>query len=767
MIKHHPEHTLVLTSYPPRVCGIATYAQDLLDALERTYGGNAFRVCALERGPELRTYPSRVDHTLNTIDEMAHIALAARINADPCIKRVWVQHEFGLYPGGEGRYLLELLRSVRRPVAITFHTVLPQPTPERKRLVQAMAERADDVIVLTQRSADLLEQEYGVARDKVAVIPHGTHVVACGDRQSAKKTLGLEDRMTMSTFGLLSPNKSIETAIEAMPAIVKKVPHALYFILGRTHPEVVVHQGERYRKGLMQRVEDLGLSGHVRFVDRYLELGELLEYLCATDVYLFTSKDPEQAVSGTFAYAMGCGCPVISTRIPHAQEMLADAGTLIDFNSPKQLSKAALWLLRNDPKRKAMGRNALQRTRATSWDNMAIAHMRAFTRHTEPAREPALRWPDIDLSHVRRCTTEIGMVQFCDINEPDLNSGYTLDDNARALVALVMVAALQQGEVPGLQLMKTYLNFIERCQQADGSFINYIDRHGRPTAQNKTVNLDDANGRAIWALGTVVQADGVLPPRLVLQAGMLLDRTLSHVDTMHSPRALSFAIKGLYACASKRQRSRITAIIDRAGNKLLSGAAAHFTATWKWIEPGITYGNAVIPEALLLCHLATGHAVYREVARTTFDFLLDHTFQGEEFRSISNISWLTAGEPRHAYGEQPIEAAYTILALEQFHQEFGGDYRERMEPAFAWFLGRNHLHQTIYDRATGGCKDGLEQYNVSLNQGAESTVCYLMARATMERDRALGVRRPLPERQRGRSITSLQLRPAPARHTAA
>ncbi|MEO8589965.1 MAG: glycosyltransferase [Flavobacteriales bacterium] len=757
------DQVLVLSSYPPRVCGIATYTHDLVTALNRTFSApHRFTICALENEPRsLSEYPDEVVTTLDPSIEADHIALLDQVNGDPSIKRVWVQHEFGLYPGGDGRYLLSMLQGLHVPVSITFHTVLPDPSDERRSMVRGLAGVATSVIVLTERSARILREEYTINPDKIAVIPHGTHVVRWRDKQRMKKKRGLQDRLVLSTFGLLSSNKSIETAIDALPAIVEQCPSALYLVLGRTHPGVIQHEGEHYREFLEQRVKALGLENHVRFVDRYLELSELLEYLQLTDVYLFTSKDPAQAVSGTFAYAMGCGCPVISTRIPHAEEMLGGAGILIDFNSPGQMAQAAIELLSDEERRNNMGRTALHRMRATAWENVALAHARTFIEHAEAGARLTPQWPRISLDHVRRITTDKGMVQFCDISEPDLGSGYTLDDNARALVALCAHHALTPDE-DDRDLINVYVNFIERCQQPDGRFLNYMDRDGAFTIQNLEVNLDDANGRAIWALGSVIAQEGELPRLFIRRVEDMLLRALPLLGNITSPRAMSFVIKGLHAYNSARRSRRITGIIDTLAERLLRCAKAAGNAQWQWFEPTLTYGNAVIPEAVLLAYLETGRTAFREMALVTFQFLLSHMFKDEHLRVISNRSWLRQDVEPDLFGEQPIDVAYTIIALDRFLDVFGDEeYKTKMDVSFEWFLGNNHLHQVMYNRTSGGCYDGLEEQHVNLNQGAESTVCYLLARLIVERRGSVGQRRSL-QREATYAVTEPSLlQPAP------
>jgi glycosyltransferase involved in cell wall biosynthesis len=730
------DRVLILTSYPPRVCGIATYTQDLVSALNRTFNGPfRYTVCALESGPVLRDYPAEVTHTLDTKDPDDHIRLALEVDQDPRIDRVWVQHEFGLYPGGEGQFLLQFLNAVDKPVAVTFHTVLSSPSAERIAMIRALAERASDVVVLTERSARILREEYAITEEKIAVIPHGTHVVTWQDKEKMKWKYGLTGRRVLSTFGLLSSNKSIETALDALVAIKEQVPEVLYLVLGRTHPEVVRQEGEGYRDMLVQKVKDLGLQDHVRFVDRYLELEELLEHLQLTDIYLFTSKDPEQAVSGTFAYAMGCGCPVISTRIPHAQEVLDDGtGVLIDFNSPAQLAQAAIALLMDPARMDRLGRNALQRMRATGWDNVAIAHARTFALRTRSTDRLSFQWPPVSLDHLQRMTDRIGMVQFCDISEPDVRSGHTLDDNARALIALCIHAGNADGIGQDRALAARYVDYIVHCQQANGRFLNYADVNGVFTEQNEGENLEDSNGRAVWALGVCVAHGSLLSMEIARKAEHALKTTLRRIDELSSPRAIAFSIKGLHAYNSVRGSVQITALIDRLAAHLLDTYKATASAEWNWFEPIVTYGNAVLPEAMLLAFLETERPAYRSVAIATFDFLLDHLFKGDMLRVISNRSWLEPGVQPELFGEQPIDVAYTISALALFHDSFGdAEHARKMHVAFEWFLGRNHLAQVMYNSASGGCYDGLEEHSVNLNQGAESTVCYLMARGIMER----------------------------------
>lgn len=734
----HQNEVLLITSYPPRACGIATYSKDLIDAISKKFGTSfSLKVCAIEEENRTnRTYPEEVKYLLQASQPNAYVALAHKINQDKAIKLVFVQHEFGLYGGPYGVYLLDLLHALEKPSLITFHTVLPKPDAKRKKTVRGLVDACMQTIVMTQYSAQLLQTEYGIFEDQLSIIPHGTHMISWKNKHQIKKANSLEDRLVLSTFGLLSPNKSIETALEAMPKIVKKFPNVLYLILGKTHPGVVRNEGENYRIALEAKVDQMGLQDHVRFVNKYLSLSELLKYLSLTDVYLFTSKDPNQAVSGTFAYALSSACPVISTPIPHAVEMIQEnTGIIVDFQNSHQLAKGAIRLLGNKNLREEMGLNAFHQTRASVWENAAIAHAKVFQNTLDTKKPIVYTAPKIILDHIYSLTDPIGMIQFSTISDPDISSGYTLDDNARALIAICL--HLQQtGRSEDLHLIRTYLNFIDRCQQSDGKFLNYIDKNLTFHVQNHYTNLEDSNGRALWAIGTVLAHHMLLPDILISKAKSIFNRSLKALSKMESPRAIAFAIKGLYHANQKYKQSSIIGLIDAFADKLQAKYQAVSDRNWQWFEDYLTYANSVLPEAMLYAHLATGKPSYKQIALNSFDFLLAKLFVRDTIKAVSNRGWLQKGMIPNQYGEQPIEISYTILALDLFYRSFKKErYFKKMETAFSWFLGNNHLNQIIYNPLTGGCYDGLEKFSPNLNQGAESTVCYLMARLTLEKNK--------------------------------
>ncbi|MEI7662926.1 MAG: glycosyltransferase [Bacteroidota bacterium] len=724
---------LILTSYPPRECGIATYSQDLITALNNKFSRSlSMKVCALESRVENYTYPDEVKYILNTSSAIEYEKLALKINSDARVQTVLVQHEFGFYKLQEQPFI-RFLYLLSKPVAIVFHTVLPHPDKLLRVKIRNIAAVCDSIIVMTNHSAAILVSGYGLPGQKINVIPHGTHLVPHLNKESLKAKYGLEGRKVLTTFGLLSSGKSIETTIDALPGIIIQNPETVFLIIGKTHPEVVKAEGEKYREMLSRKVDGSDLNDHVKFINKYLDLPELLEYLQLTDIYLFTTNDPNQAVSGTFAYAMSCGCPIISTPIPHALEMLDEnTGIIFDFQNPGQLAESVTRLLNDEPLRNKISMNALERIVPTSWENSAVAHAMLFEKMGRGKVTLKYNLPEIKLDHLMQMTTETGIIQFARINQPDITSGYTLDDNARALVASCMYFKLTKDEriLPGIY---KYLAFISHCLQPDGSFLNYTGQDNKFTDQNYMTNLDDSNGRAIWALGYLVSFIETLPLKIIAEAENILLQSIQRISTVHSPRAMSFAIKGICLYNSVIKTPENLLLVKILADRLVRMYMHEADGQWDWFEGYLTYANSILPEALLYAWLLTGDLVYKEIALSSLNFLLAQTFTEEGIKVISNQGWKRRGEPACSFGEQPIDVSYTIMTLSKFYNVFGGEaYRLRMETAFNWFLGMNHLHQTIYNPCTGGSYDGLEETHVNLNQGAESTVSYLMARITME-----------------------------------
>jgi glycosyltransferase involved in cell wall biosynthesis len=540
---------LFVCSYPPRECGIATFSQDLIRALKRCFGSTMdIEVCALENECcDANDYPEEVTYKIDAQELNSFFKVANKLNERDDIGMVCIQHEFGLFGGDYGSHLVAFLLKLDIPISCVFHTVLPNPDKKRTKIMQALDDLSEKLIVLTNKSAEILESDYHIDTNKIAVIPHGTHIVLWKEKQRLKNRYGFQNKNVLSTFGLLSENKNIETALRALPKILQKFPNTVYLVLGKTHPDIIKREGETYRNALLTIVDDLDIKDHVIFINEYLELSKLLEYLSLSDVYLFSSKDPNQAVSGTFAYAMSCGNPVISTPIPHSKEYLdSSTGILLnDFEDPIEISNAVIDLLEQPLIATSMGKNAFLKMRAFSWENVAISYSDIFQDYLQHNNSLDFSLPPIKTDHIEDMTTDFGMLQFSNFSVPDTSFGYTLDDNARALIAMLMYYKKKRNDKV-LRLIEIYMDFIVFCQQDDGLFYNYVDYEKQFTNQNTEVNLEDSNGRAIWALGYVLSDTENLPKSLVAKAENCFKNVIRNVADFKSPRAIGFILKGLY-----------------------------------------------------------------------------------------------------------------------------------------------------------------------------------------------------------------------------
>jgi glycosyltransferase involved in cell wall biosynthesis len=739
MKTQHGPKILFVSTFPPRECGIATFCQDMFSALKEQFDETyKFEICALHEGNfEQDFYPPEVTYTLNTLDLDSYFKVANDINQDKNIEAIVVQHEFGLYGGEYGSDLLTFLFSVDKPVSIIFHTVLPGPNPQLKEVVIRILDLVVSVIVMTENSAFLLHEFYGVDFSKIKVIPHGTHAVSWDDQNLLKKKYGLDNKMVLTTFGLISSNKNIETALKALPEITYEFPSVVYLIIGKTHPKVIEKEGERYRESLEVLIKELNLEDHVIFVNRYLSLPELLEYLKLSDLYLFTSKDPNQAVSGTFSYALSCACPIISTPIAHAKEILkSDIGAFFDFYDYKGLSREVKEILKVPDRLKEKALNAFRLSQPTIWQNVAISVLQEINKISETMVPIYFKKPETNFSHLNRMTTDIGIIQFSKINVPDYDSGYTIDDNARALIASVM----KFKEKPSDELLsyiETYLDFITYCQLENGEFMNYVDKKGVFHEQNHYVNLEDSNARAIWALGFLLANGKVLPQNIVKRADATFMKSLPMIPEVNSPRSIAFIIKGLYYLYQYKPSSSYKLLVTILADKLVNLYKISSEDSWNWFEDYLTYANGVMPEALIMAFDLTNSPAFRDVALKSFNFLLSQTFEKDQIKVVSNRGWKLKGiQKKENFGEQPIDVAYTILALNSFYQILDIDrYRDYMEVAYSWFLGNNHLNQIMYDPISGAGYDGLEKHNINLNQGAESSICFLISSMVLRKQK--------------------------------
>lgn len=731
-VKKEPlPEVLFITSFPPRECGIATYSNDLIYALNNQFcNGFITSVCALETNSEQHKYAPKPKFILNTEIESSFIQLASAINKDIDIKMVLVEHEFGFFVKNKMAFA-HMISQINKPIIFAFHTVLPNPDVVLEKEIQYLIDKSSAALVMTKNSATILINQYNISANKISIIAHGSHLVPPVDRNELKSKYQFSNKKILSTFGLLGPSKSIETTLEALPRIIKLHPEVLFLVLGKTHPAIVKNDGEVYREMLEAKVRSLQIEQNVMFINEYLPLPILLEYLQLTDVYLFTSNDPNQAVSGTFSYALSCGCPVISTPIPHAKEVLSNNnGIIIDFDDAIKLSETVNLLLGNESLRAEFSLNSLQQMAPNAWQNSAILHALLFKKIASNTFDLKYKWPTIKLNHVQKMTTDFGIIQFSKIANPDIETGYTLDDNARALISLARHFEMFEDR-SDLKLITTYLLFIKYCLQDDGTFLNYLNSEKDFVQQNNDENLEDSNGRAIWALGYFISLNDIMPLQLIQLAEDILHKAVNSLEKIHSTRAMAFIVKGLHYENKKVNLP----ILEKFADRLTQMYRHEKTAQWFWFENYLTYGNSLLPESMLCAFLSTRNQVYKKIALDSFDFLLEKIFVENRIKVVSNKGWLIKDQ-NIAYslgGEQPIDVAYTIMALEKFYSTFKKvNYLNKATIAFNWFLGANHLNQIVYNPCTGGCYDGVEEHNVNLNQGAESTLSYLMARLSIQ-----------------------------------
>lgn len=743
---------LYVGTFPPRQCGIATFTQDLTNAMDKEFHPEIkSRILAInDSSAAMFNYPPKTALQINEDELEDYLASAKKINNSTGVKLVNIQHEYGIFGGHLGNYLLPFMEIVKKPIVTTLHTVLPRPDDKLKKITQAIALKSAGLVVMTSRAAAILEKQYEIKNHKIFVIPHGVHHVAFSSKTASKNKLNLSNKIILSTFGMLNEDKGIEYAIRALPRVVKKYPNLLYLILGATHPVVRKKDGEVYRDKLTKLITKHKLKEHVKFYDKYLDLPELIDFLKATDIYLSPTLNSSQAVSGTISYALSCACPVISTKNAYAKDVINhERGILVKFKDAKAIEKALLELLKNKRERKLLGKNAYFYSRHMTWQNVALAYFRVFNNFAKIMPKEKGRLPPINFCHLKTLTDDFGIIQFAHHTKPDLNSGYCLDDNARALLACLMTYK-NQPQKPYLDLIIEYLKFIKFVQKSNGRFYNFVSRY--KTIIDKAES-EDSFGRAIWALGYLFTVDS-LPKKNLKQAQAIFKKAIKNLDKIISPRAMAFSMIGLayvldsnsklISQNSPQEKKIYLALLKKLADKLVKkyhrqiAKPENQAKGWLWFEDYLAYSNYKLPEALLAAFKATGNKTYLKVAEAALKFLIPIGFEKNNFTPIGQDGWYFRDGKRAYFDQQPEDAASAAEVLVKAYEiTKKPDYARKAGMAFAWFLGKNYLNQMIYDEATGGCYDGLGRNTINFNQGAESTVSYLLARLAMEKISAL------------------------------
>lgn len=736
-----PSRIAVIGNYLPRQCGIATFTKDLCDAIAGEYGKAQLLAVPVNDPGSRYSYPARVRFELMEGDPSSYEDAADFLNFSN-VDLVSLQHEYGIFGGPAGRHILRLLQRLKMPVVATLHTVLQDPDANQRIVLNEVAALSDRLIVMSEHSSQLLQQVFRVPQKKIDVIPHGVPDLPFGDPNYYKDSSGTEGKAVLLTFGLLSPNKGIERVIEAMPRIVARHPEAVYVIVGATHPHVRRREGDQYRLQLQAMARKLGVERHVMFHNRFVSPEEMAQFVGSADIYITPYRQEAQAVSGTLAYAVGAGKAIISTPFWHAAELLDDGrGVLVPFEDPGAIVNAVITLLDNEADRHAMRKRAYLYGRETVWNKVAQSYMSAFVHaRSDRMRTPRIafsdlnaertldRLPPLKLDHLYRMTDHTGLLQHAVFSVPNYREGYTTDDNARALIVAVLMEQLgMTAESESAKLASRYLAFLWHAfNSATGRFRNFLSYERQ---WHEAEGSEDSHGRALWALGTVLGRSK--SPGLRGTAGRLFESAVPAIRAFRSPRAWAFAALGLqeYLDCFPGDRAALQ-IRNELAHRLLGLYAASSSPGWTWFEDVLAYSNSRLPQALLTCASRTSDKAMLAAGLESLDWSLrmQRCETKGHFVPIGSQGFYRKGGEKARFDQQPIEAGGAVSACLQAFRATGDDrWMKEAWSAFNWFLGDNDLQIVLYDSSTGGCRDGLHPDRANENQGAESTLSFLMA----------------------------------------
>jgi len=745
-----PTRIAFIGNYLPRECGIATFTTDLCNALTHEFGQGRLFAIPVNDPDSSYDYPDQVRLELAQEDLGSYERAAEFLNFNGN-DLVCLQHEYGIFGGAAGRYILSLLRKLKMPLVTTLHTVLREPDANQRLVLEEIARLSDRLIVMSELAAQLLRDVYAVPVGKIDVIPHGVPDLPFMDPNYFKDKFSTEGKSVLLTFGLLSPNKGIENVIRALPAILSHHPDVVYIVSGVTHPHIRRREGERYRESLQALAAELGVDDHLILNNRFVSEEELVEHVGSADIYITPYRQEAQVVSGTLAIALGAGKAIISTPYWHASELLAEKrGVIVPFENPEAISEAVTALLENDAERHAMRKRAYLHSRGTTWPRTAKAYMASFQRaRFERSLQPrtailddldialieqADQLPMLNTSHLLAMTDDTGMLQHAIFTVPNTREGYTTDDNARALIVSTRLSQTlgEDSNAEHASLSGRYLAFLWLAFNSDsGRFRNFL---GYDRRWLEKVGSEDSHGRALWALGTVLGQSKDAGLRGA--AGRLFEAAVPAALHFGSPRAWAFTVLGMqeYLASFPGDRT-IQGHRNTLANRLLDIYERSATGTWKWFEKSLSYSNARLPQALILAGWRSNNKQMVAAGTEALQWLLaaQHRDRDEIFVPIGSNGVFKEGGERPRFDQQPVEACATIAAcLELYRLTKDLHWHTEARRAFGWFLGKNDLRVPLYDVMTGGCKDGLHPDRVNENQGAESTLSFLMALLDMQ-----------------------------------
>ncbi|BBO80879.1 glycosyl transferase [Desulfosarcina ovata subsp. sediminis] len=736
----------VIGNYLPRQCGIATFTTDLVEGISTEAPDINCWAAVMNDKPEGYPYPDKVRFEINQ-NKLSDYRTASQFLNINQTDIVCVQHEYGIFGGPAGSHLLKLLGDLRMPVVTTLHTVLNDPAPEYRAVMCKLSDLSDKLVVMSRKASDFLKDIYGVPEEKIVFIHHGIPDTPFIDSSFYKDKFGVEGKKVLLTFGLLSPNKGIENMLQALPAIISKHPDVVYIVLGATHPYILKSHGDAYRIELQQMVRKLDIGEHVIFQNRFVELSELCEFLGIADIYVTPYLEEAQITSGTLAYAMGTGKAIISTPYWYAAEMLAEGrGRLVPFSNPDAIAEQVIDLLNNDVARHAMRKKAYTFSREAVWKEVSRKYLQVFnevrqnrTRNPRPRHSYVenikaitnFELPEIKLDHLKAFTDDTGILQHANYTIPDRTHGYCADDNARALLASAMGQKYLPTNGLGLDsLSGHYLGFLLYAyNERNGRFRNFMT-YSRQWMEE--IGSEDAHGRALWCLGKAVSfLDN--PGHLAIST-TLFNKALPAAENFHSPRAIAFCQVGMHAYLDRFSGdSDVRRVRNVLADRLYDQFSSQATDDWPWLENSLNYANGKLPHALLLSGQGMHRSDMIDMGLKSLKWLLAITTEGKHFVPIGSNGWYERGGLRARFDQQPIEANAMVEAcVEAYNITRDHTWFENAAMCFNWFLGQNDLNMPLYDPKTGGCRDGLMADGINQNQGAESSLAWLLSLMTLQ-----------------------------------
>ncbi len=724
-------------NYLPRQCGIATFTTDLCEAIALHYKETTCIAIPVNDDASGYPYPPRVRFEITEKDIDSYLRAADFLNINS-VDLVCLQFEYGIFGGKVGSYILALLRELRMPIVTTLHTILKNPDPDQKSVLEEVAALSDRIIVMSKLGSEFLHEIYDVPPDKIDMIPHGIPDVPFVDPSFNKDLFGVEGKIVLLSFGLLSSSKGIETVISALPKIVDRYPDIVYIVVGATHPHVIKHEGETYRLSLQWLAQQKGVESKVKFYNRFVSHEELVEFISAADIYITPYLNEAQITSGTLAYTLGAGKAIISTPYWYAQEILSEGrGVLVPFKDHTALADQVINMLQNEAERHAMRKRAYMFGREMIWSVVAQRYMESFERARKERRhyiQPGItartqdkypyELPPLKLDHLEVMTDSTGVFQHSLFTVPNYSHGYTTDDNARALLVTALLHEFGNDEL--LKLSSRYLAFLGFAFNSQNKhFRNFMD-YQRNWLEDK--GSDDSNGRSLRALGSVLNRSYIPAQHGI--AAWLFEQTLPSILSTTSPRAWAFALIGINEYSQKfAGDSRAVKVRNELANRLLELYKSNSSDDWHWYEKELSYCNAVLPHALIISGKSMPNNEMIDAGLESLNWLTDLQRSSEgHFVPIGSNGFYYMGGERARFDQQPVEAQAMVSAcLEAFRITSDKRWNKEARRAFEWFLGRNDLNLSLYDPTTGGCRDGLHSDRLNENQGAESTLAFLQS----------------------------------------